>query len=93
MRLGAFFARLKSAVAQGGTVQVEGRHEPGVMKVTSTFMRFCLHAWRKDYRLARAIRRTTEELAPDTIDPFASVCGRPKTPDRHSAGLWETVTS
>ena len=54
------------------------------MNVTATFMRFCLHAWHKDYHLAWAIRRTAEELAPDTMDPFAFVCGRPKTPDRHA---------
>ena len=65
-------------------VDADGRHEPGVMNVTATFMRFCLHAWHKDYHLAWAIRRAAEELALDPTDSFAFACGPPKTPDRQA---------
>jgi hypothetical protein len=44
-------------------------------------MRYCIQAWRKDWKLVWAIYQTQNEVfGPDADDKFREICNRPKTP-------------
>ena len=60
-----------------------------VTNVTPTFMKYCIEAWRKDYKLFYAVYKTEQELFGTKYnnENVVQILNRPKTPSFQRNGL------